>query len=100
MCHSLESLEYLKFEKRNFIQFECEYENKIIKIIQQYKKKICNDHKDHKEKREANELGNNEYETKFTTTYKLKIWNISLRDTLLLSNIYLCKTQSERLQIV
>lgn len=38
MCHALESVSYLKVDKRNFIQYEFDGDNKIISIMNQYKK--------------------------------------------------------------
>ena len=39
ICHALESVSYLKVDKRNFIQFEFDGDNKIISIVNQYQKK-------------------------------------------------------------
>jgi hypothetical protein len=66
MIHPLESTNYLKVEKDNYIQFEFAGEKKIIKILQQFNK---------------NSKGGEE--TAFDDIYKICISDITLRELLL-----------------
>ena len=42
MVHSLESVNYLKIDKQNLINFKFATDNKVISILQQYEIKVLN----------------------------------------------------------
>jgi len=68
MLHSLESSNYLKIDRSNFIKFQFANEEKVLSIISQYQTK--------------NKFG--ELEDDFETVYNLRISKVTLRELLLL----------------
>ena len=68
MVHSLESVNFLKVEPRNFILFEfADTANKIISIYQEFDKNP----------------GTDQPETNYEKIYSIKIHDITLRELLL-----------------
>jgi hypothetical protein len=67
MIHSLESVNYLKVDKRNFILFKCAEDERVIEIQQEFEKedKISGE------------------ETSYDLVYAIKIHDITLRELLL-----------------
>ena len=85
MAHSLESVNFLKVEPRNFLLFEfADASNKIISIYHEFCKKP----------------GQEDEETSYEKIYSLKIHNITLRELLLFQSLYVCKTQSDIIRLV
>jgi hypothetical protein len=76
MIHPLESANYLKVDRDNFIQFEFAGQKKVINIIQQYSKK-------------NSKTGD---ETAYDGIYKVRINDITLRELLLFQSLYVCST--------
>lgn len=69
MIHSLDSLSYLKVDKLNFINFKCQdYNNRVISIEQEWK----------------SDEGTPQVSTHYTEIYKIKIFEITLRELLIL----------------
>ena len=67
MLHSLESVNYLKIDKKNFIEFDFSTEKKLIKIQHQYTKigrDNCEEHD-------------------FVSVYNIQIHELTLRELLL-----------------
>jgi hypothetical protein len=75
MIHPLESTNYLKVEKDNYIQFDFAGERKIIKVLQQFDKS-----------------GKSGQETAFDDIYEICISDITLRELLLFQSLYVCPT--------
>jgi hypothetical protein len=76
MIHSLGSCNYLKIEPNNHLLFACQfYENRQVCIQHQYLD------------------GANQ--TVFSDIYRIKVWEITLRELMLLQSIYACKNQSD-----
>lgn len=72
MIHSLDSLSFLKVEQVNFINYQCQdYNNRIISIEQET---------------------TNYDETSYRLIYKVKIFEITLRELMILQSFYVCKT--------
>jgi len=85
MIHSLESCNYLKVDKNNYLLFECaKPTEKIISIQQQYLK---------------GDRENGE-ESEFWNLYNVRLHDITLRELLLFNSLYVCKTLSEIINIV
>ena len=84
MIHPLESANYLKVDRDNFIQFEFAGQKKVINIIQQYSK-------------QNSKTGD---ETAYDGIYKVRINDITLRELLLFQSLYVCSTQSDILKLV
>ena len=84
MLHSLESVNYLKIDSKNFIEFDFSTEDKQIKIVQQYTKKGKNSNEEHY----------------FSSVYNIKIHEITLRELLLFQSLYVCNTQTDILDLV
>ena len=84
MVHSLESVNYLKVDKRNFVLFKCAEDDRVIEIQQEFEKIDKN----------------NGEETNYDLVYSIKLHSITLRELLLFKSLYVCKTQSEICQIV
>jgi len=74
MVHSLDSMLYLRNDKKNFIYFDFATEEKTICIIQQFEK------------------GKGETETQFDNIYKIRIWEITLRELIIFQSIYVSNT--------
>lgn len=88
MIHSLDSLSFLKVDKINFINFKCQdYNNRIISIEQEDSHQI-----------EVN--GKVEEEHSYREIYKVKIFEITLRELLILQSMYIAKTQSDIVNLV
>lgn len=81
MIHSLESCNYLKVDKSNYLLFACaKYSDRQVQIQQEYSIK--------KAKNQSNQEGEKEGEEEFDETefekiYNIKIWEITLRELLL-----------------
>ena len=76
MLHSLESVNYLKIDKKNFVVFDFSTEKKLIKIEQQYTKfggEMCEEHE-------------------FISVYNIQIHELTLRELLLFQSFYVCTT--------
>ena len=84
MVHSLESVNYLKVSKGNFVLFECSDEDRVISIQQEFEKQNI----------QSGE------ETSYDTIYRIQIHEITLRELLLFQSLYVCKTQSDIVQLV
>jgi len=88
MIHSLDSLSFLKVDKINYINFKCQdYNNRIISIEQEDEHDI-----------EVN--GKPEQMHTYREIYKIKIFEITLRELLILQSFYLCNTQSDIVNLV
>ena len=84
MIHSLESCNYLKVDKGNYILFSCaKYSDRQVQIQQEYSK---------------GQKGAEE--TDFQQIYNIKIWEITLRELLLFQSLYVCKTQADIVDLV
>lgn len=68
MIHSLESVNYLKVDRKNFVLFKCAEEEKVIEIQQEFEKGD--------KKLEAEE-------TEYDYVYGIKLYDITLRELLL-----------------
>jgi len=80
MIHSLDSLSFLKPESVNFINYQCQdYNNRIISIEQEWTTGT---------------------ETRYVEVYKVKIFEITLRELMILMSFYICKTQSDIVTLV
>ena len=101
MIHSLESCNFLKVDKSNYLVFECAKSNKkVVSIEQEYMKGGAVESKDKKgddKKGDDNALGE---ETSFTNLLNVKLYEITLRELLLFNSLYVCKTLSEIIDIV
>ncbi len=81
MIHSLGSCNYLKIESTNHLLFAFQfYENRQVCIQEQYNDADGGTH--------------------FEDIFRIKIFEITLRELLLLQSIYACKTQSEIVLLV
>jgi hypothetical protein len=85
MIHSLESCSFLKLNKNNYLLFECARPGqRVVSIQQEYSK----------ENQGAGE------ESAFWDLYGVKLVEITLRELMLFMSLYVCKTQSEIIDIV
>lgn len=84
VLHSLESINYLKVDPGNFIEFDSETGDRIIKIQQKH----------------TVEGLSGDQETLFEQVYNVKICNPTLRELLLLQSIQRLNTQSRILEFV
>ena len=84
MIHPLESTNYLKVERDNYIRFEFSGEKKVIHVLQQFAKK-------------NSKTGE---ETAWEDIYKIRISDITLRQLLLFQSLYVCNTQSDIFNLV
>ena len=76
MIHSLGRCNYLKIEKTNHLLFACQdYWNRQVCIQEQY--------------------NDNEDQTKFDDIYRIKIFEPTLRELMMIQSIYACKQQSD-----
>ena len=88
MIHSLESVNFLKVDKNNFIVFECaKSSNRIVSINQEYVKK-------------GDGENNSGEETLFTNLLNVQIHEVTLRQLLLFNSLYVCKTLTDIIDIV
>ena len=86
MIHSLESVNFLKLDKNNYVLFECaKPDMRIISIDQEYIKGDSSTGVD---------------EASFWPLYKVKLHEITLRELMLFQSLYVCKTLSEIIDIV
>lgn len=86
MIHSLESVNFLKLDSKNYVLFECaKPEARIISIDQEYIKGDANTGVE---------------EASFWPLYKVKLHQITLRELMLFQSLYVCKTLSEIIDIV
>ena len=86
--HSLESFNFLKVDKNNFLVFECaKSSNRVVSINQEYVKKGGGE----------NSSGD---ETLFTNLMKVQIHTVTLRQLLLFNSLYVCKTLTDIIDIV
>lgn len=76
MVHSLESVNYLKVDKKNFVLFKCAEDDRVVEIQQEFEK----------------EDKVNGEETNYDLVYAIKIHTITLRELLLFKSLYVCKT--------
>jgi len=84
MIHSLASTNYLKIETSNFILFEFATDNKVVSIMHEY----------------STEDATTGEETHFESIYKIRLHDITLRELLLFQSLYVCRTQSDILELV
>lgn len=85
MLHSLQSSNYLKVDPENYLLFaSAKMEKREIRVQQEYEKSS----------------GGQGQETEFLEVYGVKLWQITLRELLLLNSIYLSKTLSSIVDIV
>jgi hypothetical protein len=84
MVHSLESVNYLKVAPENFVLFECSDEDRVVSIQQEFQKSNAN----------------SGAETNYENIYSIKIHEITLRELLLFQSLFVCKTQSDIVQLV
>lgn len=85
MVHSLESCNFLKVHKDNYLLFECAKTNqRVVSIQQEYIKGE----------------GANGEEAGFWNLYNVKLHEITLRELLLFQSLYVCRTLSEIVDIV
>jgi hypothetical protein len=89
MLHSLESIDFLKVDPENYILFECADEEKVISVEQEFHKG-----------RTDNEEDEAASETKYDNIYSIKLYTITLRELLLFHSLYVCKTQSDIVELV
>ena len=88
MIHSLDSLSFLKVDKINYINFKCQdYSNRIISIEQEDEHTIMVN-------------GKPETINSYREIYKVKIFEITLRELLILQSLYICSTQSDIVNLV
>ena len=86
MMHSLESCNFLKVDKDNYLLFACaKPEKREVSVQQEF---VIPD------------KVNNTYETDFMKIYNIKIWTITLRELMLMQSLYVCKTQSDIVDLV
>lgn len=85
MLHSLESINYLKVDSENCVLFDFAGDDKEISIQQQYRK--------------VNKEGLGD-QTKFDTIFKIRIFEITLRELLLLQSIQYSATLTDILALV
>jgi len=84
MIHSLDSLSYLKVDALNFVNFKCQdYGNRVISIEQ-----------------EEEIFTGKVIKHQYREIYKIKIHEITLRELMILQSFYICKTQSEIVELV
>ena len=76
MIHSLGSVNFLKIEKTNHILFACQYYDDRQVCIQEQYKDQCG-------------------QTNFTDIFRIKIWEITLRELMLLQSLFASKSVSE-----
>lgn len=77
ILHSLDSLNFLKCDQLNYLNFECQqYDNRVISIEQEWLDKDTN---------------LNHYDD----IYKIKLYEVSLMELLILLSFYVTKNQSE-----
>ena len=80
MIHSLGSVDYLKLEDRNHIMFSCQfYNDRQIWIQEQYTQESF---------------------TKFNDLFRIKIWEITLRELLLVQSIFVRKDVGSTFELV
>lgn len=80
MIHSLDAYKYLKVDKKNYINYQCQYySNRVISIEHEWNRQ--------------DEAG--EKETQYYPIYKVKIHEITLRELLILQSLYITKTTHE-----
>ena len=88
IIHSLDSLSFLKVDKINYINFKCQdYSNRIISIEQEDEHTIM-----------AN--GKPETINSYREIYKVKIFEITLRELLILQSLYISSTQTDIVNLV
>ena len=88
MIHSLDSFSFLKVDKINLINFKCQdYNNRIISIEQEDEHKITVD-------------GKPDLIHAYRELYKVKIFEITLRELLILQSFYLCKNEADIVDLV
>ena len=86
MIHSLESCNFLKVDKSNYLVFQCQKaSNRVVAIEQEYVK---------------GETKDSGEETSFTNLLNVRVHEITLRELLLFNSLYVCKTLSEIIDIV
>lgn len=86
MIHSLESCNFLKVDKNNYLVFECaKANNRVISIEQEFIKKGDAHTGD---------------ETSFQNLLNVKIHEVTLRELLLFNSLYVCKTLTDIIDIV
>ena len=84
MIHSLESCNFLKVDRNNYLVFECSKpDNRSVSVQQEYSKGD----------------GSGE-ETLFQHLLSVKLSEVTLRELLLFNSLYVCKTLSEIIDIV
>jgi hypothetical protein len=84
ILHSLDSLNYLKIDKANYINCKCQiYENRVISIEQENVREIEGD-----------------FTTSYDELYKIKIHEITLRELLILQSFYVTITQTDILKLI
>jgi len=78
MLHSIDSMNFLKVDDENYINFSMQNMNKRqIQIQQEF---FSGDH------------GNEDGENQFQNLYSIKLWAVTLRELLIFKSIYFCRT--------
>lgn len=86
MIHSLESCNFLKVDKNNFLVFECaKSSSRVVSINNEFVKKGD---------------GNSGDETLFQNLMNVQIHEVTLRQLLLFNSLYVCKTLTDIIDIV
>ena len=86
MIHSLESCNFLKVDKNNFLVFECaKSSSRVVSINNEFVKKGD---------------GNSGDETLFQNLMNVQIHEVTLRQLLLFNSMYVCKTLTDIIDIV
>ena len=92
MLHSLESVNYLKIDQKNFIEFDFATDKKQIRIVQQFTKQSA--------AAKGAKTQNKSTEDDFSYVYQIQVHQITLRELLLFQSLYVCSTQSDILELV
>ena len=84
--HSLESANYMKIDRQNYLLFDCsKVGQRVVTIQQEYLKK---------------HRGDAGTEATFIPLYKVQLHDLTLRELLLFFSIYVCQTLTEIVDIV
>ena len=85
IVHSLDSLSHLKVDALNFTNFKCQdYENRVLSVEQEWQETLPD-----------GTIG-----TYYDEIYKIKIFEVSLRELLILMSFYVSKTSSDIVNLI
>lgn len=99
-------MNYLNVDQGNSLYFDCSKQSdRWVNVQQEYTKEVIDDTVENKDdgsklKKHALDDDEEKNETLFDTIYKIKIWEITLRELLVFQSIYLCQTTSAIVDIV